>query len=359
MTFRLNPHIILNGQLITADQVKSVLEKNQTNCPTAGWETELLQFLDEWFSESEFVNAQTSGSTGEPKPIELPKSVMTKSAERTIEYFDLKPADRLLLNLPCRYIAGKMMVVRAIVGEMNLIVTDPSTDFDFLESESFDFGAMVPAQVYKILDQPGGYKKLENIRNLLIGGSSISAELEEKVGRAVSRVVSTYGMTETASHVAIRELSGDRKSDTYSCLPGITVDSDEKGCLQIYLPEFDQPLQTTDLAVIESPAEFRILGRFDSVIISGGIKYMPEVLEKKLTTILSQRFVVSSLPDEKLGESLVLVIEGKPFDTSRLLNLIGQILPPFERPRQVFFMNQFPETASGKIKRAEIKQLIG
>ncbi|MEI8114888.1 MAG: AMP-binding protein [Bacteroidia bacterium] len=344
-------HIILNGQQISSAEIFYQTAELTGNQAIPEWEKELLLFLKEWFSDSEFVLAQTSGSTGEPKQIELPKSVMIKSAERTIEYFGLQKDDRLLLSLPCRYIAGKMMVVRAIVGRMNLITIDPAGDFEILANEKFDFGAMVPNQVFKISDQPSGMEKLQSIRNLLVGGSAISTGLENIIGTLSNRVVSTYGMTETASHIAIRELSGDRKSEYYHCLPEISVSLNEWDCLQIHLPEMTEPLKTNDLAELQSDKSFRILGRADSVIISGGIKYSPEAIEKKLEQIIHQRFVISSVPDEKLGERLTLLIEGKPFNTKILKQQIAAILPPFEQPKTISFLNKFQETASGKIIR--------
>ena len=348
------PHIILNNQKVTPE----VIAERLRNAALQEWEKELYLFLNEWFSDLDFVLVQTSGSTGEPKPIELPKLVMQKSAERTIEYFGLQKNDRLLLSLPCRYIAGKMMVVRAIVGQMNLIVVDPATDFDFLNQESFDFGAMVPNQLYKILEQSSGLEKLQNIRNLLIGGSSISGELEARISQLSSRAVITYGMTETASHIAIRELSGIRKSDFYHCLPGISVNLSEPGCLQIHLPEFVEPIKTNDLAELRSDTSFRILGRADSVIISGGIKYSPEALEKKLEPFVNERFAISSVPDEKLGEKLVLVIEGIPHETRSLEQKMNDLFTIFERPKIICFLEHFPTTFSGKIMLKELKQLI-
>ena len=347
-------HILLNDQIITPEVVAGQLQKHDLQ----EWEKELYLFLDEWFSDSNFILAQTSGSTGDPKPIELPKLVMQKSAERTIEYFGLQKNNRLLLSLPCRYIAGKMMVVRAIVGQMNLITVDPATDFDFLEHEKFDFGAMVPNQVFKLFEQPSGKEKLQNIRNLLVGGSAISTVLKSQISQLSSRVVITYGMTETASHIAIRELSGNRRSDFYHCLPGISVSLGENDCLQIHHPEFTEPIQTNDLAELQSPVSFRILGRADSVIISGGIKYSPESLEKKLEPIINGRFVISSVPDEKLGEQLILVIEGKSFDTHILKQKIALILTPYESPKSIWFIDLFPETNSGKIIRSDIKKML-
>ena len=347
-------HIILNNQKITPE----VIAERLSDQALPEWAKELYLFLNEWFSDSDFVLAQTSGSTGEPKPIELPKSVMQKSAERTIEYFGLQPNDRILFSLPCRYIAGKMMVVRANVGQINLIAVDPATNFDFLEQEKFDFGAMVPNQVFKLLGNPSGIEKIQNISNLLIGGSAISSALETQIGQLSNRVVITYGMTETASHIAIRELSGNRKSDFYRCLPGISVSLNETGCLQIHLPEFSETLQTNDLAELQSNTSFRILGRADSVIISGGIKYSPETLEKKLETLISGRFVISSVPDEKLGEKLMLVIEGKPYPTEVLEQQMTGALSDFERPKVICFLDHFPMTSSGKIRRKDLKQLI-
>ena len=347
-------HISLNGKVITPENITGKL----TNQNLLEWEKELYSFLNEWFSDSDFVQVQTSGSTGEPKPIKLPKLLMQKSSERTIEYFGLQKNDRLLLSLPCRYIAGKMMVVRAIVGQMNLVTVDPATDFDFLEDETFSFGAMVPNQVFKLLEHPSGVKKLQNISNLLIGGAAITSAMEAQIGQLTSRIVITYGMTETASHIAIRELSGDRKSEFYNCLSGITVSTTAAGCLQIHHPEFNEPLQTNDMAELISATAFRILGRADSVIISGGIKYSPETLEKKLENLISGQFVISSVTDEKLGEKLALVIEGKPQNTDQLEQKINEQLTAFERPKAIFFVEHFPLTISGKIKRKELKQLI-
>lgn len=346
-------HIILNGEKLT----KAAISAGTAN-PTTDWEKELYAFLQEWFSDADFVTAQTSGSTGEPKDIHLSKQIMANSARRTIQYFGLNGGDRLLLCLPCRYIAGKMMVVRAIVGEMNLVAVDPSTDFAFLQRETFDFGAMIPLQVAKILEAPSGATNLENIRNLLIGGSAISEQLEHQVRPLKSRIVITYGMTETASHIAIRELSGSQPSDLYQCLPGITVSSDERDCLCIHHPDFAEPLQTNDVAELTGQTAFWITGRADSVIISGGIKYQPEAIEKKLERLIERRFVISSVVDEKLGQKLVLVIEGTPFDTRQLQEKIQQTLTKYEMPQSIFFVGKLPETNSGKVKRAEIKSLI-
>ena len=350
--------IKINGHNYKQDDLDLLIANKLSSHNLPDWEVELFNFLMEWFSNSRTILAQTSGSTGEPTTIQLPKQVMVKSAERTIEYFGLKNGNRILLSLPCRYIAGKMMVVRAIVGKMDLITVDPSSEFEGLLNDTFAFGAMVPNQVFKLLEHPSGMEKLEHIHNLLIGGSAIPATMESQISQLKSRVVSTYGMTETASHIAIRELSGDKRSDGYHCLPGIRVTLSENDCLQIHVPERHEPLQTNDIAEVLTPTSFRILGRADDVIISGGIKYWPETIEKKLEPLMSTRFIISAMPDEKLGEKLVLVIEDTPTDVEWIQQKAAELLSSFERPKMVCFLEKFPQTPNGKLRRNEIKWRI-
>ena len=350
--------IRINGHDYSDNELNLLVAERDSLPQLPDWERELDTFLKEWFSPSDFIEAQTSGSTSRPQTIRLPKTMMQRSASRTIDFFGLQAGSRILLSLPCRFIAGKMMVVRAIIGQMDLITVDPSSDFNLLINETFDLGAMVPNQVFKLLESKAGIEKIENIRNLLVGGSSIPKNLEEQICHLTNRVVSTYGMTETASHIAIRELSGEKQSDIYHCLPGISVSAGQNDCLQIHDSELAELLQTKDIAEITSPAGFRILGRADDVIISGGIKYLPEKIEKTLFSAIHGRFIISSLPDEKLGEKLVLVIEGEPTAIETFQQKSAELLSPFERPKAIYFLEKFPETTNGKLKRNEIKEMI-
>ncbi len=344
-------HISILNEVFTHDEIVRVAEKKLQKT-LSDWEHEFYLFVQEWLNGNDFVEVKTSGSTGQPKTIRLPKQVMQKSAERTIQYFNLKENDRLFLSLSCRYIAGKMMVVRALTGKMDLSVVDPATDFSFLNQEKFDFGAMVPLQVVNILETETGKKRIENIRHLLVGGSAVPAPLETRIGRLENDVVSTYGMTETASHIAVRKLSGNHRSENYRCLQGISIRKNENDCLEILAEGQDSWLTTTDLVEIISPSEFKILGRADHVIISGGLKYYPEQIEKKLEDYISQPFIISSEPDEKLGQKLVLVIEGKT--SHELVNALQKIekqLPAYERPRKIIFTDRLPRNENGKIVR--------
>jgi len=298
-------HIMLNGTQVSING----LIKHEN--PEVNREAELISFLNEWYSNENFIEVKTSGSTGTPKTIRLQKEIVAESARRTLQFFELNKHDRILHCLPLQYIAGKLMVVRALLGELDLYLTEPSTDFAFLKKEKFRFAAMVPNQVTKILKAEtaqGGL--LGNVEKLLIGGSLIPASLEKTLQKVSTACWSGYGMTETATHIALRKINGTGANGWYHCLENIHVSLSAKGCLQIYLPGLEnQPIQTTDLAQLKNEKTFRILGRIDNVIISGGIKFSPEQLEKKLEPFISKPFLISSLPHESLGQHLVLVVD--------------------------------------------------
>ncbi|WP_372946758.1 AMP-binding protein [Mariniphaga sp.] len=325
-------------------------------------EKELAGFLKEWYAPEDFVEVKTSGSTGTPKTIRLKKEFVATSAQRTIHFFQLKKDDRVLHCLPLKYIAGKLMVVRAMLGELDLRLIEPSSDFSYLQTEKFRFAAMVPNQVAKILKAEAILGKwLGNIEKLLIGGSAITYSLEKQLQNLKTDCYSSYGMTETATHIALRKMNGHGAVGWYRCLENISVSLSDNGCLQIYIPGLEsQPLQTTDLAELKDDKTFRILGRSDNVIISGGIKFSPEQIEKKLESFISTPFLISSLRHEPLGEQLVLVVEGKKSDLEikRLMKICRSELNKYEQPRQIRFLRQLPRTANGKFNRKGVAEVV-
>ena len=189
-------HIKINGQNV---ELSKLLQKTQFD---SDWENDFYTFLKEWYSDEDFIHVQSSGSTGKPKTIELKKDFVAASAQRTLNYFNLKANDTILHCLPTKYIAGKLMLVRAIVGKLNLHLIDPTSDFAILKKEAFRFAAMVPTQVSKLF-------ALEtwNLEQLLIGGDAISTKLEKQLQEIETKCFSSYGMTETATHIAIRKLN--------------------------------------------------------------------------------------------------------------------------------------------------------
>ena len=325
---------ILNGEKMPI----SVFLKRK---PETKHENDVLLFMKEWHALNEYIEVQTSGSTGTPKKIKLAKNFIEASARRTLQYFDLKPGDRILHCLPCQYIAGKLMVVRALVGHLDLCTEDPSTDFEFLKKEKFRFAAMVANQAASI---PDGL--IPQIEQLLIGGSNIPASLQRRMENISSAIYSSYAMTETATHIAIRQI----KDDWYHCMKDISVNLSDEGCLRIMMPGLNQAfLQTTDIAEVKGNKIFRILGRADNAIISGGIKYHPEQMEKKLEKHITLPFMITSLPHNDLGEQIVLVIEGD--SNTKIADICSRNLSKYERPRQIIYLEKLPRTPNGKIAR--------
>ena len=237
----------------------------------------LEEFLSEWNNDSLFVHVQTSGSTGAPKPVLAEKRRMLASARITNDFLGLREGDAALLCMSLDYIAGKMMVVRSIERGLKLITVEPSghpLNHSQLATDDcqIDFAAMVPLQVYNTLQVPEERKRLLQIRHLIIGGGAIDEALGAELKNFPNAVWSTYGMTETLSHIALRRLSGPEASDWYIPFPSVKVSLSDDGCLVIDAPEVcPGRLVTNDIAEI-SPQGFRILGRKDNVICSGGIK---------------------------------------------------------------------------------------
>lgn len=344
-------HITINGQNI---RVNEFIKWNHR----AEYEKELAEFLKEWYNPKDYIEATTSGSTGLPKIIRLKKKFVMQSALRTIKFFNLRPGDRILHCLPVKFIAGKLMVVRALIGSLNLFTADPGTDFFFLQTKKFHFAAMIPHQVQKILDaepRPGAW--LQQLDQLLIGGSSIPYTLESRLQNIHTPSYSSYAMTETATHIALRRINGVDADEYYHCLNGITVNTSEDGCLQIFMHDlWEQPLNTSDLAEVKNEKSFQILGRADNVIISGGIKFFPEQLEKKLEPYISHPFLITSLPHDSLGQQLILVLEGqeKNEEVDRLQEICKTYLDKYEQPRRIIFIRKIPKTNTGKPVRENL-----
>ena len=344
--------LTLHSQTYTFAQLPALIaEKRRLQLPE--WEEALFVFLENWLEESDTIQAQTSGSTGVPKKLELKKEQMKASAKLTNQFFDLQKEDTVLLCLSTNYIAGKMMIVRALVGHLHLIAIEP-TSFPII-NEPVKFAAMVPMQVETLLSSTEGLATMNYIDKLIIGGSATSALLEAKLQNVSTNCYATYGMTETVSHIALRKINGSDSSDEYRALEGVWFEQDERDCLVIHAPHLQtEPFITNDIVKLKNRNCFEWIGRFDNVINSGGVKLFPETIEKKISSFIAQRFYITSRKDEKLGEKVVLIIESEPFTELKKQQLDIQLnsnLGKFEKPREIIFNPRFEETSTGKVKR--------
>ncbi|MCF0236872.1 MAG: AMP-binding protein, partial [Bacteroidaceae bacterium] len=317
------------------------------------FESEVQQFRKEWQSDSPTLPVQTSGSTGAPKLMEAAKHHMRASAEMTLRFFQLHSGHIAMLCLPLQYIAGKMMVVRAEVGQLRLLPVVPSTHpFKHLTAPP-DFVALTPMQALLTLQTPGERELLQATPHVLIGGGSVSDELLEAVQSCRGEVWSSYGMTETLSHIAMRRLNGASASRCYTPLPGVRLAVNSSGCLVIDAPAVcEQQLTTNDCVELHPDGSFEVLGRIDNVICSGGIKLQVEQLERQLEH-LPCNYMITAVPDPVLGEAVVLLHTATSADVPALC---AQRLDRHALPHHYIYMEQLPQTATGKPARQQARQ---
>ena len=322
----------------------------------------LEDFLSEWNNDSDRVLVHTSGSTGKPKPMMVEKKRMLNSARITCDFLGLKPGDSALLCMSLDYIAGKMVVVRSIERHLHLISVSPSGHPLKNINEEITFAAMVPMQVYNTLQVPEERERLTHIRHLIIGGGAIDAALEQELRSLPGNIAiwSTYGMTETLSHIALRRINGAEASEWYQPFDSVKISQTEEGCLVIDAPLVcAETLVTNDIVEIESyiynkveKTRFRIKGRKDNVICSGGIKIQIEEVEEFLKPHLEKPFMLAKKKDEKFGEIAVLLSEDKGI--KKVEATIRRLLSDHKYwiPREFLHVDHLPLTETGKPKRS-------
>ena len=338
----------------------------------------LEDFLSEWNNDSDRVLVHTSGSTGKPKPMMVEKKRMLNSARITCDFLGLKPGDSALLCMSLDYIAGKMVVVRSIERHLHLISVSPSghplKNIDLKDVNGKDvngeitFAAMVPMQVYNTLQVPEERERLTHFRHLIIGGGAIDAALEQELRSLPGNIAiwSTYGMTETLSHIALRRINGAEASEWYQPFDSVKISQTDEGCLVIDAPLVcAETLVTNDIVEIEpyiynkvenhnkvEKTRFRIKGRKDNVICSGGIKIQIEEVEEFLKPHLEKPFMLAKKKDEKFGEIAVLLSEDKEIKTVEAT--IRRLLSDHKYwiPREFLHVDHLPLTETGKPKRS-------
>lgn len=321
----------------------------------------VISFLQEWFSSSETVSVQTSGSTGKPKLFEVEKRRMLHSAKMTCDFLGLKEEDSALLCLPIQYISGKMMLVRAIERKLKLTISEPSSAPEV--TENIEFCAMTPLQVQNSLD------KINLIKNLIIGGATVSEKLKNEISTALqfsnsrNRIYETYGMSETLSHIALKQILPIQE-EYFTILNDVEISVDEKNCLKIFAPKLNpEILQTNDIVELLNDKQFRFFGRYDNVINSGGVKIFAEELENLVKKYLDKLNVTNDLvflgkPDEILGEQLILLIEGIQDENIKFQISNIKFENRFHIPKEILFLEKFPRAENGKVLRKEILKII-
>lgn len=319
----------------------------------ADFEKAIGAFLGDWLDNKPYIKTKTSGSTGVPKTIKVEKQSMVNSAIATGDFFNLKPGNKALMCLPAQVISGKMMLIRAMMLGLELDSIKPSKEPKINPKKQYNFCAMIPMQLQHCL------QKNLKIKTIIVGGAAVSDDLINNIQTLNSTVYETYGMTETVSHIAVKQLNSISKTKIesyFSVLPNITISQDERNCLVIEAPYLSNAkIITNDIVVLHSKTSFEWLGRYDNVINSGGVKLFPEVIEKKLQNVIKARFFITSKLDSVLGEKLVLIVEG----STEAINYESlESLNKHEFPKEIISVPKFVETNTGKIQRNETIRLL-
>ena len=367
MSKNLPTAVLLNGREFS---YKSIQQTPNPHTTLNGYEARVLELLRQWLTGAHEFGLRTSGSTGQPQLIVLKRRQLAASARRTGDFFDLGPGDRALVCLNCEFIGGKMMLVRGLERDMHLTIVEPHADpFDYVPANAkFDFAAFVPLQLRAML-AANRASRLNEMRAILIGGAGVEPSLLAELQKQLTvPVYLTYGMTETASHMALRRLNGPQASPHYRVLPGLHLGQDERGCLTVRGDVTDDQLVVTnDRITLLDKHTFDWLGRADFVINSGGVKVQAEKVEQVLDVALaelnqSRRAFVAGRPDERLGQAVTAYLEGAPLPATteeRLLALLRERLERYEQPRSVAYVAAFKSTASGKLDRAATVRSAG
>lgn len=321
--------------------------------PIADWEKDIFSFISEWMDESKkLFTVKTSGSTGRAKSIGISRSAMIRSAVATGDYLQLTKNNTALLCLPAKYIAGKMMLVRAFTLGLDLYYTEPKIDILNGIQQNYDFCAMIPMQLQyaidcQLLDQ------INKIKTIIIGGAALEKKYISALQKLDTQFYATYGMTETITHIALQKLNGHNKSNRFRCLNHIHIDTDNRGCLRINNNNTGKQIITNDLAKAYSSSEFIILGRIDHIINSGGLKINPVEIESKIAFLIKDSFMIGYKTDDTLGQKLVLIIQTDKDNTHyhHLLSEIRKTLPSNQCPKEVISIPKLFTTENQKLDR--------
>lgn len=319
----------------------------------------IIDFVESWEAGRKSFEFQTSGSTGKPKLIKISRTQMEHSAQMTIETLGLKPNSTSLLCMNPSFIGGKMMIVRSLINQMNLVVLEPSSNPLKDLDESIDFAALVPLQLANAFGDNKSLSRLKDISSIIVGGGEISTPLRQRVSSLNNAIYSTYGMTETVSHIALQLLSRQSTETYFTAIKGVEINIDDRDCLTIKSAVTNNRIITTnDRVELVTDNKFKWLGRIDNVINSGGIKVQIEMVEASISKIfnalqLKNRFILKGAPDNALGQKVVLLVEGDLDQDiyKTLATAFKSELNKYEKPKEIVLVEKFEETPTGKILR--------
>jgi O-succinylbenzoic acid--CoA ligase len=310
------------------------------------FERQVFVFCQAWRAGQTEFTFHTSGSTGDPKPIVISRERLYLSAKMTGDWLKLERGNVALLSLPPTYIAGAMVLVRALVHDLALILVEPCQNpLSQIPPQNIHLASFVPTQWATMLSSGivlNGF--FQEAKGVLLGGASVPEILRKDYGFPVYE---TYGMTETVSHIAYRTWNQAH----FQLLPSVQIAQNDEDCLLICAPVTDNKwIETRDVVEWVAEGQFTLKGRLDRVINSGGIKLQSEKIETVYRSLTSLPLFVAGIPDAFWGQKLVLFLESS---SPVSINLETASLSSAEIPKEIIYLPAFIKTASAKIDTAK------
>jgi O-succinylbenzoic acid--CoA ligase len=306
------------------------------------FEQQVFAFCQAWRAGQTEFTFHTSGSTGEPKPIVISRERLYLSAKMTGEWLKLEKGNVALLSLPPTYIAGAMVLVRALAHDLALILVEPCQNpLSQIPPQDIHLASFVPPQWATMIKSGVQFSDyFKQAKGVLLGGASVPESLRKDF---CFPVYETYGMTETVSHIAFRTWN----QSYFQTLPGVQIGQNDEDCLLICAPVTDNKwIETRDVVERAVDGQFVLKGRLDRVINSGGIKLQPEKIEAVYRSLTSFPLFVAGISDAFWGQKLVLFLESS---SPVLINLETALLSSAEIPKEIICLPAFIKTASAKI----------
>lgn len=315
----------------------------------------VLCFLQDFIGGTNF-STFTSGSTGEPKRIEIDTIKAVASARLSNAFFHIDSTTQFLLCLDIQFIGAKMLLIRAWLAKAKVEVVKPSLEFyKYCVGENFDFVSLTPLHVYKILENSPSFFK--RVHTCLLGGSSVHPSLENdlKYQNNKTQFYESFAMTETLSHFALRNINSNQTY--FQLLDGFEISTDADACLEVFHPIIlPETIRTNDLVEILPDRRFRYIGRRDNVINSAGLKISPEQLEKEWSLFLPVKFIVAGEPHSIFQQQIILIVaDSSTVNREYIIQCLEKnAVPARWRPKEIYYSASWQETASLKPIRSEI-----
>ena len=310
----------------------------------------------------------TSGTTGAPKGVRLTVDNLEAASVASIGHLGHDESDTWLLAMPLHHVGGLSILIRSAFagGSVRLLPGFDPENFAAAMEEDVTMVSVVPTLLRRILDShPGPYGGL---RAVLLGGGPIPAGLLERASQANLPTLPTYGMTETFGQVATLD-PGSPPARRAHPLPGIQLRIGSDRLIAVrgrqvspgYLGEPDRTdpwFVTGDLGELDSDGALRILGRADTVIVTGGENVDPARVEATLRehTAIDDALLVD-LPDDHWGSVVACLYIGEVSPGEAELWL-GQRLPVFMVPKRWLAVDRIPTTTLGKPDRSAARSLL-